>query len=263
VELPAALTPLVDDAAHAAIVTDFDGTLAPIVDDPAAARVLPAAHDALARCVPLVARVAVVSGRPVSFLARALGIAGVEHIGVYGLERVADGEVVADRRAVPWLDAVATALSAARSALPGLLVEDKNGLTVTVHWRSAPEREAEARVYVEELRRRTGLRVHEARAALELRPPVAVDKGTVVRELASGMAVVAVAGDDVGDVAAFHAVTALAHDHAVASAVRIGVASAEAPPEIFDADMVVDGPEGLAALLDALADALSEGRRGR
>src|SRR5204862_8302875 len=100
VELPAALTPLADDAAHAAIVTDFDGTLAPIVDDPDDARALPAARDALARCVPLVARVAVVSGRPVSFLARALGVAGVERVGVYGLERVVDGEVVADQRAV-------------------------------------------------------------------------------------------------------------------------------------------------------------------
>src|SRR5207245_3237626 len=173
------------------------------------------------------------------------------------LERVVDREVVADRRAVPWLDAVATALSAARSALPGLLVEDKNGLTVTVHWRTAPEREAEARLYVEELRRRTGLRVHEARAALELLPPVAVDKGTVVRELASGMAFAAVAGDDVGDVAAFDAVTALVRDGALQSAVRIGVASAEAAPELLDADVVVDGPEGLAALLDSLADALS------
>ena len=39
--------------------------------------------------------------------------------------------------------------------------------------------------------------------------------------------------------------------------VTIGIASDEGPPAIRDADVVVDGPRGLAALLDALADEIS------
>ena len=39
-------------------------------------------------------------------------------------------------------------------------------------------------------------------------------------------------------------------------AVRIGVRSVEAPPEILDADVVVDGPGGLARLIDALGEAV-------
>ena len=41
-----------EDARHAVVLVDFDGSLAPIVDNPALARPLPAARDALARLVP-------------------------------------------------------------------------------------------------------------------------------------------------------------------------------------------------------------------
>ncbi len=49
---------------RAVVATDFDGTLAPIVDDPAAAVPADGAVAALERLVPLVAEVAVISGRP-------------------------------------------------------------------------------------------------------------------------------------------------------------------------------------------------------
>ena len=49
---------------------------------------------------------------------------------------------------------------------------------------------------------------------------------------------------------------ALAATGALAHAVSIGVTSDESPPEVSAADVVVDGPAGLAALLDALADAI-------
>jgi trehalose 6-phosphate phosphatase len=92
---------------------------------------------------------------------------------------------------------------------------------------------------------------------------VEVDKGTVVRALADGLAVVAVAGDDVGDVAAFDAATDLVADRSLVAAVRVGVASSEAPPAVLAADVVVEGPGGLAMLLDAVADAIRRRPRGR
>src|SRR5690606_37685979 len=66
------------------LVLDFDGTLAPIVADPESSAlpdgVAPVLAD-LARRLPLVA---LVSGRPVAFLAERAAIDGVRLLGLYG-----------------------------------------------------------------------------------------------------------------------------------------------------------------------------------
>jgi trehalose 6-phosphate phosphatase len=254
--LPRPLAPFVADAEHAALFVDFDGSMAPIVDDPAAARPLPATSEALARLVPLLGSVAVVSGRPAAFLRDALPFAGLGVAGVYGLERLVDGEVVVDSRVAPWLAAVAAAADAADAALPGLLIERKGQVAVTVHWRTDPDRGADALAWVEREVPALGLQVVPGRLAVELRPPVPVDKGTTVAELARGSTVAAFAGDDAGDVPAFAALAALARAGTLSHAVSIGVASSEGPRAVRDADVVVDGPAGLAALLELVADAI-------
>jgi trehalose 6-phosphate phosphatase len=259
--LPDALLPLVRDADSAALFVDFDGTLAPIVADPDRARPLPEARAALQRLAVLVARVAVVSARPAAFLADALDVEGVELAGVYGLERVVAGEVVVDPRVEPWLDLVARAADAADAELPGLLVERKGRVAVTVHWRNDPAREAEALAWAKALAARTGLSGVRGRKAIELRPPVPVDKGSTAMSLLSDTTAVAFAGDDEGDVAAFAALAELARAGVVGSAVSIGVDSDEALPDVRQADVVVPGPAGLAALLDVLADAIEAHKR--
>jgi trehalose 6-phosphate phosphatase len=259
VPVPRPMQPIVDDAANAALFVDFDGTLAPIVDDPAAARVLSATRDALVRLVSRLGTVGVVSGRPAGFLVDALGIEQLVYAGTYGLERVVDGTVVVDPRVAPWLDAVARAADDAEAALPGLLVERKGRVAVTVHWRTQPERGPEASAWAEAAAARLGLEAPlRGRMAVELRPPVPVDKGTTVVELARGSTTAAFAGDDAGDLPAFDALRASVATGGLRHAVTIGVLSDEGPPEVRDADVVVDGPAGLAALLDALADAISE-----
>lgn len=101
---------------------------------------------------------------------------------------------------------------------------------------------------------RTGLELHPAKMAAELRPPVPVDKGTIVEELSDGRVAAAYAGDDVGDLAAFDALERLQEDGRLRHAVRIAVRSAEAPPELLArSDVEVDGPAGLAKLLADLA----------
>jgi trehalose 6-phosphate phosphatase len=258
VAVPPALGPVVDDPAHTALFADFDGSLAPIVPKPPEAKVLPAARAALARLVPVLGSVAVVSGRPVSFLVDALGIDGLGYVGVYGLERFAGSEVVVDDRIRPWVDAVARAADEADAALPGLFVERKGTVAVAIHWRGQPERGADALAWAEAAAARLGLDAPlRGRLAVELRPPVPVDKGTAVAALARGASVAVFAGDDAGDLPAFAALRGLQRAGALEHAVSIGVASTESPPEILDADVVVEGPAGLAALLDALADELS------
>jgi trehalose 6-phosphate phosphatase len=258
VALPSALLPFVDTPGRAALFVDFDGSLSPIVLDPAAARPLPAARAALARLVPVLGRVAVVSGRPAAFLRDALAIDGLGYVGTYGLERIVDGSVVLDERVRPYVDAVVRAADEAEAALPGLRIERKGEVAVTVHWRDQPERGEAAVSWAVEAAPRLGLEAPlRGRMAVELRPPVPVDKGTTVADLADGMQVAAFAGDDAGDLPAFAALHALVADGALAHAVSIGVTSHESPAEVHAADVVVDGPAGLATLFDALADEIS------
>jgi trehalose 6-phosphate phosphatase len=129
-------------------------------------------------------------------------------------------------------------------------VEPK-GLTVTLHWRNAPEAGPWVAALAAEEARQHGLRVYPGRMSLELRPPLEVDKGTVVRALAAGMRAVAVFGDDLGDLPAFEAVAALgAQGVAVA---RVAVIDAESDERVAaQADLVVQGPEGALRLLEQL-----------
>ena len=88
------------------------------------------------------ALVAVVSGRPVSFLAQRLAAAGpaVRLFGAYGLEWIEDGIVHRAPAVEPWRGRSRDVVAAARAAFAGEAVgiEDKE-ISVTVHWRQAPE----------------------------------------------------------------------------------------------------------------------------
>jgi trehalose-phosphatase len=84
------LAPFLDRPGDAAVLLDFDGTLAPIVDDPVDARPFDGTADLLAELAGRYKVVAVISGRPVSFLQPLLP-ANVVLSGLYGLEVVQDG----------------------------------------------------------------------------------------------------------------------------------------------------------------------------
>lgn len=247
------LRPWLVDPHQAAILLDFDGTLAPIVTDPAAARPLAgatAALGALTRCYRLVA---VVSGRPAAFLAEHLAVGGLARWGSHGLERVVGAErVEVAPEAERWRRAVSAVVGrAAASAPTGVGVEDK-GVSVTLHVRAAPEHQGWARAFAEREAAATGLVVHDARMSVELRPPLDIDKGTVVRRLVAeaGVDRACFVGDDRGDLSAFRALDA------TPTALRVAVRSDESPAELLDAaDLVVDGPPGVLELLRALRPA--------
>ena len=256
------LAPLADDPAHSVVIVDFDGTLAPIVPDPPAAAALPGAAPVLTRLAQRVGTVAVVSGRPVAFLRDALPVDGLVLCGQYGVERF-DGHTVATLpQAQAWVDAVRAAAGDADAELPGLLVERKGALAVALHWRRRPELEVAAQTLGRRLAVTYGLRVEPARQALELRPPLDVDKGTATAALADGASAALVIGDDQGDVAAFSAAGRLVEQGRLGHAVRVAVRSPEAPAELLaQADLHVDGPEGALRLLKELADRLEPDRR--
>lgn len=239
---------LAADPARTAVLTDFDGTLAPIVPNAGDARPLPGVPEVLAELDRRYGRVVVVSGRPVSYLLAQLGD-GLELSGLYGLEGMRGGRRVEAPEAAQWRPVVAEAVGRA-SELFDDLVEDK-GLSMTIHFRTAPEREGQARAWAAAEHDRSGLVVRPAKASVELHPPVDADKGTVVEEVADGLDAVCFLGDDVGDLPAFDALDRLAERGL--TTVRVGVRTPEAPPEVLRrADVVVDGPEGALGFLRAL-----------
>ena len=240
-----------ENASRAGVFCDFDGTLAEIVERPEDARPVEGAVDALAALVEPYARVAVISGRPARFLLSHLGGRGLHLAGLYGLEVVRDGKVEAVEEAKGWEPTVAEVVDRLCEEAPeGLRVEPK-GLSVTLHFRTAPELEDEARRMAEEVAESCGLVVGEGRRSFELRPPVSTSKGTVLAEAATGLGAACFLGDDHGDLTAFDALDDLAGSGT--SALRVAVRSQESPPELIErADLVVDGPTEVVQLLRRL-----------
>jgi trehalose 6-phosphate phosphatase len=253
----ALLQPLRNSPQRSAVLTDFDGTLAPIVDDPYGARPLDGAVDALRRLARRYGVVAVISGRPVSFLLDRFGDTGsVVLNGLYGLEWIgSDGARHEHAEAGPWRSLIDAAADDAEAAAPVGTIVERKGLSVVLHVRTAPEHDEWARGWAEATADATGLALHPGRRSYELRPQVATDKGTVVDELVDGVERACFLGDDVGDLPAFDALDRLGAV-AARTAVRIGVISPEAPVELVErADVMVDGPVGALDVLRWLLDA--------
>ena len=260
-----ALGPLVLRPERTAVLTDFDGTLSPIVARPELARPLHGTGRVLARLARRYAVVAVVSGRPVSFLMEHLAVPGPagtpastglpRFVGLYGLEWAdGDGDITVEPSALAWRPVLAEVLVRLDRAAPsGVLVEPK-GLAVTVHWRTAPAFEPWAVAAVAEEAARAGLESHPGRRSVELRPPLAIDKGSVTRLLVDGCAGALYLGDDLGDLPAFAALDAAAEETGLA-AVKLAVADKESAPEVLAAaDLVLDGPESVLDVLEWLAE---------
>jgi len=264
-EVRRVLAPLLADPSGAAVVSDFDGTLAPIVDHPDDARPLPGVGALLAQLAGRFGVVAVVSGRPVDFLRHHLSAEGPAHpapqfVGLYGLERsTADGRTVPDPAATEWRAVIDGATARLRAGAPdGTFIEPK-GLTVTVHWRTALEAESWASAAVQDEVRRTGLEAHGGRRSLELRPPLAIDKGSVLEGLTEGCSAACYFGDDLGDLPAFAALADVARRRGIVT-VAVAVADAESPFEVLEAaDVVVQGPEEAFTVLHWLAEAPKRG----
>ena len=259
----AGLAALLAGPGQALAALDFDGTLSPIVADPAQARAHPAAVPALRRLAGVLGTLAVITGRPAAVAADLGGfgqVPGLIVLGQYGLERWVDGQltVPAPPPGVAAARAELPALLAAADAPEGVQTEDK-GLAIAVHTRQAADPQAtldRLRAPLAGLAGRHGLTVEPGRLVIELRPP-GTDKGNALKNLVSERKSRAVmfCGDDLGDVAAFGAVRALRGSGIPGLTVCSGSAEVTALAE--SADLVVDGPDGIAALLTALADTLT------
>ena len=245
--------------ARAVVALDYDGTLAPVVERPGDAVPAPGAVAALHALATRVGVLALVTGRPADLV---VDLAGLEHVpglvvlGQYGAQRWQDGALTGP--------APVPGIARARDLVPDLIagdgarLEDK-GLSLVVHTRqSLDPRGALARLLpvLAGLADRLGLEAHPGRLVVELRPP-GFDKGGALRSLCGGRlgrggpSAVLFAGDDVGDLPAFEAVDDLRRSGV--PGLLVCSASDEGPPALrARADLVVDGPAGVVALLASL-----------
>jgi len=260
-----AVAPLTADPGRAGILLDVDGTLAPIVRHADDASVPQETRSLLNEISPCYGLVACVSGRRSSEARRIVSIDSITYVGNHGAEVLRGGETEPELEGEmeEWAKRVQDcAGDVDREMLEreGIHFEDK-GVIVAFHWRGAHDDES-AETALKEVAKDAegaGLHPHWGRKVLEIRPQVRLDKGTgIVRllrnlELDLDLDVAMYVGDDTTDLDAFRGLRELVDEGHLERAVLVGVTSEETPADIErEADVLVEGTEGVADLLQAL-----------
>jgi trehalose 6-phosphate phosphatase len=257
-----AVTPLRADPGRSAVLLDIDGVLAPIVQHADDSQVPEATRTALMAVADRYGLVACISGRQATTARRMVSVDSMTYVGNHGAELLRPGgtDVELDPEVARWAPRVQEfAREAWSSDLERLRVraEDKDVIRA-FHWRGAPDEDAaEAAVRaVAEQAEQAGLVTHWGRKVLEIRPPVALDKGRGVRRLLDEASLDAAlyVGDDRTDLDAFEGLRSAVADGRLRTALCVGVRSDETPEALeASADLLVDGPPGVRILLAALA----------
>jgi len=259
-----ALEPLRSEPARAAVLLDIDGTLAPIVRHAADAHVPEATRSLLIEIAKRYAVVGCVSGRRAATARQIVAIGTIAYVGNHGGELLRPGATrpEVDPEFAAWTERVRLFAARAYTAEHQRIrvrSEDKDAIAA-FHWRGAPDEEAAAKA-VEEIARRAlqeGLAVHWGRKVLEVRPPVALDKGLGIAALLKSpptppVTTALYVGDDSTDLDAFRGLRSLVEAGTLATAICAAVSSDEAPPELAaEADLLIDGTGGVRGLLEAL-----------
>jgi len=232
---------------------DFDGVLAHIQSEPESVEPVPGVVENLASLSPLVDRIGIISGRPVQFLIRHFGgLRGVSLFGLYGIETAIDGMIHIDPEAQRWIPTIRTVEQEARRDLPeSIFVEDKQ-LSVSLHYRQDPERHAQAEEWASAKARQYGLRLQQGRMVVELKPPVSIDKGTVLSREVSDLRCAWYLGDDISDAKGFEALRKRHEENHDFLAVCVAVRNTETGQELEKrADYILASPDETAELLDS------------
>lgn len=247
------------------LFTDVDGTISAIAPTPETAVLLPGMRELLVESLHVFDMVAAISGRTARDARRLVGVPELTYIGNHGLERFdpltkagkPNTRVRVHVAARPYVHAINALMDNVARTLaprfPGLRIERK-GVTGSVHVRNTEDpKAAEAAVaeVVAEAAAATGLRVTRGKLVVEVRPPIEVDKGTILTDLVRRHALASALylGDDRTDIDAFRALHRLTAE-GVCQGVAIAVQHAEAPANLAgEADLVLHGVEQVPSLL--------------
>jgi len=176
------------------IALDIDGTIAPIAPTPDKAAVPDETRETLERLTRLPnVHVAFVTGRAAADGRRLVGVPKSWTIGNHGLELIdSRGELRVDPAAGEFATLLERAVRLLHEPLrryEGVFIEDKRW-TLSIHFRLAPESDVpNVERVVAEVARELGLHLLEGKKILELRPPLAINKGTALVELATRLGV--------------------------------------------------------------------------
>ena len=184
---------------------DFDGVLALTGANPEAIAPVSGVVEHLEELCGYVNRVAVVSGRPLQFLSGLFSELPVSLYGLYGLERCVGGVFQSEPGAEEWRAVTAEVFTKACRELPSELRIEDNRLVVSLNCRRDPSL---MKLIYEWARRQAasyGLALQCGRMIVELRPPLRLDKGTVISEEIRDLACAWYLGDDLSDQPAFRA----------------------------------------------------------
>ncbi len=245
-------------------ITDMDGTISHIAETPEAAVVTPRNRELLGTIVLMLPMVAVVSGRAVRDLQARVAVPGVVYIGNNGLERWVGGGRVLNENVRQHRKALAAALDELRPHMTvGMWIEDKYA-TASINYRFTPQPEAAAESLepiVREVAGRYGLIVKLGKRLFEIRPPLEVNKATVIAQIVEEAQLDALLyiGDDQSDIDPLHMVRKL-RSAENCYAVGCGVLSSE--PEMANtiqasADVLVNDVNDVEAFLGWLSETLS------
>ena len=240
------------------LIFDVDGTIAEIAPTAEAVRVTPKCKKHIKSLVKRLLLVAAISGRLAIVAKRLLGVRGVVYYGNHGLERCFKGRVEIMPSAQGYIEKTATAIKELGPVLLplGVVFEDK-GTGIVFHYRTLPNREKVRETILEEIGHSSAAQwfsVDQARAVIELRPPLEVSKGSVVKELIESYHLKAAVymGDDVSDVDAFDTMHALSHS-TLFQGLALGVVGEETPPQVAErADLLLMGVSEVEAFLEWL-----------
>lgn len=205
----------------------------------------------LERLASAVARVAIVSARPVSFLrSRFESLEGVDLYGLYGLEVWHDGQVVTEPAALEFVPTMDRLAEQARTELPAEILVEYKRLSVALHYRTAPGLARTVERWGHEQAERLGLRIQGGRMVVELKPPVDQDKGMVITEGVRNAGCAWYFGDDMSDIKAFDALRAREAVDPAFFGMAVAVANPETGAEVSSAaDLTLDSPEQVATFL--------------
>lgn len=232
----------------AALFLDFDGTLVPIADTPDGVCVDDALLALLNRLRDrLAGRLAIISGRSVATL-QELGLGQFDLAGTHGLEFASPGETMDAPPRLPAIDAVEAAFHDFADGRPGVLVERKS-ISAGLHFRLAPQWEAEAAALAARLADEHGLAIQHGKMMFELRPGGA-DKGTALRAIMQRAPMAGnrpiFLGDDVTD-----------EDGFIAAADLGGAGILVGPPRPTAAHFILEQVDAVRHYLSQAADGLT------
>jgi len=263
-----ALPPSEDLAARASrspllVALDIDGTLAPIAPTPAAASI----PDETRRTLERLARahdvhLAFVTGRAARDGRRLVDVPHSWTIGNHGIEMIDPTDALRVSALAeafqPIVARAARLLAEPLDGMAGVFIEDKTW-TLSVHVRLAARSDVpKVERALNDVARQLELRIIQGKEIFELRPPLAINKGTALIELATALGVsdhrgelggsLLYAGDDRTDEDAFREIRARRW-----SAITVHVGEGIAVGAVHtDAEYVLPDPPALRELLDWL-----------